>query len=109
MLNILITFTDCHYTTFGPNLLVHKEGTTVEVLVLVEELEHCEVACTEHPNCHSFQYCKINQLCTLKNRVLRESEATKFHFGCATYYKPCGKSWLLQKNVQTKPLHNLGI
>ena len=74
-------------------MVPHTEGTTIGS-VSGQTLDNCKGACTEHPKCHSFQYGENAQnemLCTLKNRVLRESEPTKHHFAYATYYKPCGK------------------
>ena len=87
LLNLLINFTDCLYTNFGSNVVAHKEGMTVKVGRNFD-LEMCEGLCTEHPKCHSFQYCPGARQCTLKTRVLQESVDTKHHFDCASYYKP---------------------
>ena len=98
LLNLIITFTDCLYTYFGPKVVANKEGATIKVKTIFD-LDECKSACTEHPKCHSFQYCPAARKCVLKTRVLQESVDTKHHFDCASYYKPCGKYSIFHKYI----------
>ena len=89
-------FIDCEYTTFGDKQVVKKPGKTIKIHheplgSAHESLQKCKAFCNENPECRSFNHCAGTGECDLQNRVLRESEDSKFDLQCTTHYKPCGK------------------
>ena len=78
----------CSYKTYGADLVVTDEGSTVAQEHM--NAEECKEYCDFVSDCKSFAVCGSDGRCYLKDKPLTGNEATRKIATCNSYYLDCG-------------------